>query len=330
MTSPSTSKISKTLLGILFFSLAFTMSLAQAQENPEEESKAYEQIKATAAPAEKAELAIKFLQKYPKGTYRDQAIYEYQTGMVALHGAKNWNSIISAGDKFLDVVPGDKFTVEYLAAAYEATGNTKGFATFGEKIYAAKPSPALATALAYAYLKLGNDAKFLQWGEKTLAGDPDNVSIAAEMIGKYLRNQNYAQTTKYARMLLKALPTAKKPENVDAKDWKNSLDSYNFTAYYALGAIAFNNNSFVQAVSNLDNAVKYNKRSDMAYYYLGMCHWQTNKLQPAMLNFAKAVVLKGSTSNAAKQNLEKLWKNSHRGALTGIDTVYKRAQQDLK
>jgi hypothetical protein len=68
----------------------------------------------------------------------------------------------------------------------------------------------------------------------------------------------------------------------------------------------------------------------MAYYYLGMSYWQSNKLQPAMLNFAKAYVLKGSTATSARQSLEKLWKSGHRNSLAGIDTVIQRAQQELK
>jgi tetratricopeptide (TPR) repeat protein len=331
MTSPSVSYISKTLLSILFvFGLVLTPNLVRAQEGAEEEYKAFEELKAATDPVKKIELSTKFFQAHPKSSLQKNVMYEYQTAMLALQKEKNWNSIISLGDKFLAAVPGDETTVGLLAAAYEETGNTRGFATFAEKMYASKPDSQLAQAIAYAYLKLQNEAKFLQWGEKTLASNPDNVVIAGALTEKYLKNQNFAQASKFARICLNALPTAKKPQSMDDKDWKTSTDNYYFLSYYALGATAFNNNNFAQAIPHIDNAVKYNKRYDMAYYCLGMSYWQTNKLQPAMLNFAKAVVLKSNIAASAKQNLEKIWKNGHRGSLAGIDTVYKRAQQDLK
>jgi hypothetical protein len=53
-------------------------------------------------------------------------------------------------------------------------------------------------------------------------------------------------------------------------------------------------------------------------------------MDAAMLNFAKAYILKGATSNNAKQYLEQLWKSSHRNSLAGMDRVIERAEADLK
>lgn len=330
MTSPLLSKISKTFLCILLFCLAYTVTVARAEDYSEEENKAYDDIKAATDPIKKIELSTKFFLAKPKTSVKDNVLYEYHNALQELSKAKNWNSIINLGDKFLDALPSDETTFTFLTAAYESTGNTKGFATYGEKMYASKPSAQLAQAIAYAYLKLDNEAKFTQWGEKVAASDPDNVVIIGELTGKFLKNQNFPQATKYARICLKALPTAKKPDNIDAKDWKNYTDNYYFSSYYALGAAAYSANQFAQAIPNIENAVKYNKRFDVAYFCLGMSYWQTNKMQPAMLNFAKAVVLKGNVAASSRQNLEKIWKGSHRGTLTGIDTVYERAKQDLK
>lgn len=80
----------------------------------------------------------------------------------------------------------------------------------------------------------------------------------------------------------------------------------------------------------MDQAVKHYKRNDYAYYFLGVSYWQMNKLEAAMLNFAKAYILKGSVASESKKHLEELWKSSHRGSLTGIERVVQRAQQDLK
>jgi tetratricopeptide (TPR) repeat protein len=331
MNSPSVSYFSKTLLSILFVaSMVLTPNLVRAQEYSEEEYKAFQDIQAEKDSAKKMDMILNFLKEKPKSALRKNVAVEYQKIIVDLQNEKNWNRIIALGDRFLDVAPNDDFTVSALAAAYSATNNTKGFATFGEKAYASKPSPQLAFAIARAYLSLGNDAKFLQFAERGVAADPDNAEILAEMTRKYLTRQDLPKSVKYAKMCIKALPNSKKPDNVDEQTWKNTVNTQYAAAYYALGASDYQSQNYNGAISNLDQAVKYYKRNDTAYYFLGMSYWQLNKLEPAMLNFAKAYILRGSTSSTAKKYLEQLWANSHRNSLAGIDRVMQRAQQDLK
>ena len=141
MTSPLLSKISKTFLCILLFCLAYTVTVARAEDYSEEENKAYDDIKAATDPIKKIELSTKFFLAKPKTSVKDNVLYEYHNALQELSKAKNWNSIINLGDKFLDALPSDETTFTFLTAAYESTGNTKGFATYGEKMYASKPAP---------------------------------------------------------------------------------------------------------------------------------------------------------------------------------------------
>ncbi len=332
MTSPSIYYISRIFLSMFIVaSLALPINMALAQESDQEkEYKAFQDIQAQGDAAKKSEMVLTFLRESPKSTYRPNVIAEYQRAIIELQKAERWSQIIASGDKFLDIVPDDEFTFGALAAAYAATNNTKGFAAFGEKAYASKPSVQLASAIAEAYRTLGNNAKFLQWGQRVLDSDPNNITILYHMTMQYMAAQNTAQAVKYAKMNLQALPKAKKPENVDEQTWKNTLDAMYAASYGTIGAAAFEQRSYAVAIKNLDEAVKYVKRNDSAYYHLGLAYWQTNKLDAAMLNFAKAYILKGSTSANARQYLEQLWKSSHRNSLVGMDKVIERAQQDLR
>jgi tetratricopeptide (TPR) repeat protein len=327
MASHSVSYISKTLLSILFIAgLVLSPINTWAQEPTEEEYKALTDIQAEKDISKKADLIFTFLKEKPKTAYRPNVLAEYQKIIIELRDAKQWNQIIALGDKFLDVAPSDDFTEAALTQAYAETNNMKGFATYGEKAYSQKPSAALAMAIAQAYQKIGNEAKYNQWREKVLAQDPDNVEILIDMTRRYMASQNTAQAVKYARMTLKALPTAKKPEGVDATAWKNTTDAGYATAYAVLGANAYQANKYAEAVTNFENSVKYYKRNDNAYYHLGLCYWQQNKLTPAMLNFAKAYVLKGATASSAKKYLDQLAASSR----TNTARIIERAQQDLK
>jgi len=327
MASHSVSYISKTLLSILFIAgLVLSPINMWAQEPTEEEYKALTDIQAEKDVSKKADMIFTFLKEKPKTAYRPNVMAEYQKIIIELRDAKQWNQIIALGDKFLDVAPSDDFTEAALTQAYAETNNMKGFATYGEKAYTQKPSAALAMAIAQAYQKIGNEAKYNQWREKVLAQDPNNVEILIDMTRRYMASQNTAQAVKYARMTLKALPTAKKPEGVDAAAWKNTTDAGYATAYAVLGANAYQANRYAEAVTNFENSVKYFKRNDNAYYHLGLSYWQQNKLTPAMLNFAKAYVLKGATASSAKKYLDQLAASSR----TNTSRIIERAQQDLK
>jgi tetratricopeptide (TPR) repeat protein len=329
MTSPSVSYLSKTLLSILFAGcLALTPRLVRAQDYTEEEYKSFQDIQAEKDDVKKADMAIKFLQASPKNGLRPNVVAEYEKAIVNLKNEKQWAEIISLGEKFLGVAPGNDFTEQAMTVAFAQTGNSRGFAQFGEKVYASKPSPGLAMEIAKAYQKIGNDSKYYQWREKVLASEPDNLEILTDMIKR--NSQNLPVAVKYANQTLKALPTAKKPEGVSEATWKDQVNQTYAIAYGVIGANAYQNNSYGLAIKNLDSAVRYYKRYDMAYYYLGMSYWRTGRLEAAMLNFAKAYIIRGATAASAKQYLDQLYKSSHRNSLVGEDRIIERANQDLK
>ena len=57
---------------------------------------------------------------------------------------------------------------------------------------------------------------------------------------------------------------------------------------------------------------------------------QLQKVDLAMKNFAKAFLLKGNTSKAAKQYLDNLYKSSHQNTLVGLERVIAKAQEELQ
>lgn len=330
MNSPSVSYFRKTLLRtVIIAGLILIPMVVLAQDYTEEDYKVYQDVQAEKNDSQKIDMIVKFLQEKPKNGLRPHMVAEAQKAIVEQSNAKNWNQVIALGDKFLEVAPNDSVVINAMTAAYSETGNMKGFVAFGEKSYASKPSPELATAISNAYRKLGNEAKALQWREKVLAADPDNIQILIDTMKKHAANQNNAQAVKFANQCLKVLPTAKQPAGMDEQSWKSTVDNAYAIAYGVLGQDAFQKNQFSLAIKHLENAVKYYKRNDGAYYMLGMSYWQGRNLNAAMLNFAKAYVLKGSTSNSAKQQLDKIFQSS-RTTPAAQQRLMERAQQDLK
>jgi len=331
MNSTTVSYFSKTLVSILFAAaLIVTPKLVKAQDYTEEQYKIFQDIQAEKDDAKKVDMIVAFLKENPKNGLRPNMVAEYQKAVLDLKNEKKWTRIIPLCEKFLTVAPGDDFSETALAAAYSETNNPKEFAAFAEKVYAAKPSAGLAMDIANAYQKLGNEAKALQWKEKVLASDPNNIELLVEQIKKYSSTQQNVQALKYAKQCLTALPGAKKPAGMDEAVWKGSMDQAYAIAYNVVGQDAYNNRRYAEAIKNLENAARYYKRNDGAYYLLGMSYWQTNAIQPAMLNFAKAYVIRGAAANSAKQQLDKIWKEGHQGTLAGEERMIEKAQQDLK
>jgi tetratricopeptide (TPR) repeat protein len=322
--------ISVLFSNFLCLSLVMTITLApcraQTPDYTEDEYKQFQAIDAEADIVKKTDMAVAFIKAKPKSSLSEHLIGSIPRAIAQLGEEQKWSQIIACGDKFLTVVPDDKITISALTSAYWNTKNMKGFTTFGEKAYAATPNEQMAYSLAIAYLELQNDAKFVQWGEKIPATSPQFPVLVAQL----MKRTSGTKQDQYARSCIKVLPTAAKPEGMSDKDWKDTLDISYAMAYGVLGASAYQNRSYGPAIEHLTNALKYNKANETAYYFLGMSYWRTNKLDLAMLNFAKAYLLRGSTSTQAKKYLEELWSNSHRGSLAGMERVVQKAQQDLK
>jgi tetratricopeptide (TPR) repeat protein len=334
MKSPSISTYSKILLAVFFIAgltLVPQMSWAQekAAELTDEEYKIYEDVKAEKDTAKKVDLIVQSLKEKPQSNLRKFFVPEFQQIIDGLNKENKWTQLIPLGEKFLSAVPNDKYTIKIMAFACEKTGNHKGVALYGEKIYASEPSPGLAADIAQAYQKSGNEEKYAQWREKASTSDPDSLQNLAEMTKKYVAGQNKAQASKTAKKIIGILPTAKKPANVDEATWKTIVSNAGAIAYAVVGSDAYESRRYAEAITNLDLSVKSFKRNEQAYFMLGMCYWQQNKLDAAMLNFAKVYLIKGSLSATAKKNLDQLATTTRRGA-AAVTRIVEQAQQDLK
>jgi tetratricopeptide (TPR) repeat protein len=305
---------------------------APAQEAPKytiEEYNAYKAIADESDPAKKMDLIMQFFNTYPKTTLKVNVVADFETMLKKLADTKRWTQVISMGKQFLTVVPDDALTIALLADGYAETKDYRQFVVFGEEMYRTNPSGNLAYAMAKAYKELGNNAKFIEWGEKTVSKLPDNYEILLEIAVIYSDSQRNAEADKYARQCLRALQAAKKPEQTSEKDWTTYTTRAYTACYLIIGSAAYQKQDYVNAIPNLESSLKYNSRNDTAYYWLGQSYWNTQKIDLAMLNFAKASLLGGRTAAAAKQQLENLYKQTHRGSLVGLEKIIDVARAQL-
>ncbi len=335
MTSLSGS-IFKSLLFAVFFlgcmALMPSSPIAFAQETPQytaEEYAAYQAVTAEADPAKKMELILNFFKTYPKSTLAQHVTADFQTMLKNLQDAKKWTQSITVGRQFLTVVPDDNYTIALVATAYAETKDYKQFVIMGDEVYKANPNGNLAYSMAKAYQNLGNNAKMAEWAERTVAKLPDNYEMLLELTKIYADANRTAEADKYAKQCLKVVQAASRPEQSSEKDWTAYKNHAQMACYYIIGKMAYDKQEYAAAVSNLENSLKFNPRNDMAYYFLGQAYWQSRNQTLALKNFAKASLLGGNAATPAKQQLENMWKASHRGSLAGLDMVIAAAKAEL-
>lgn len=322
--------ISRFFRGLLRFSqvagLALLLLTVHAQDYTEEEYNQYQAIEAETDAGAKTDMIVKFFADHPESSLKPYIVSSFQRLISDLCQKKQWAEAITTGSKFLSAVPDDSVTIGAMAYAYSASNNQKGFVTFGTKAYDANPNKELAYSIAEAHLRLGNETEFLKWGDRVLEYSPDNVTILAQL----LNLTTGARQEKYAGMALKALPNAKKPDDISDQVWKETVNASYAMSYGSLGAAAYQNGRYNEAVKHLSSAVKYNKKNETAYFFLGMSYWRINQIDPAMMNFARADVLGGSTASQAKKYLQQLWSNSHGGSVGGMESLIRKAQEEFK
>ena len=305
---------------------------ALAQENQQytvEEYEAYQAIAKEADPAKKMELISAFWKSWPKSTLAQHITADFQEALKKLQEAGRWAQVITIGRQFLALSPDDAYTTALVAEGYVQTKNNRQLVAFGEEAYKKNPTGNLAYAMAKAYKDLGNTVKFWEWGEKTVAAFPDNYEIMLEMAILYSDSKRNAEADKYAKRTLKTIQAAKKPEQMSDKDWAAYTNRAYLACNLVIGNAAYERQDYTNAIPAFESALKYNSRNDTAYYFLGQAYWQQRKIDLAMKNFAKASLLNGTASGSARQQLENLYKQTHKQSTVGLDKVIAVAKAEL-
>jgi hypothetical protein len=304
----------------------------QAEEDPgytEEEYDTYDKAAKEADSAKRIDALVAFMEKYPKSKLMSYIDASYQTTLFELQKGQNWAKLLSASEMWLKTHPDDLQAVSYAADAAEKSGNDKQYLDYAQKLYAAKPVAQLAASIQATYKKIGDNANYEVWTEKlmTLPEYAGDYGLRFVFVQKYDKEKNLTKAAEYARLTLKSLDAAKKPDNKSDADWHKEANTVRRVCYTVVGMDAYDKEKWADAISALHSAAKVDP-TDTSWYYIGMCEWKQKKIEDAMISFAKAELLKGDMRAQSKDKLETLYKSLHNDTLIGVDKVYKKAQDE--
>src|SRR5271170_91798 len=163
--------------------------------------------------------------------------------------------------------------------------------------------PEVVIWLVEIYATKGQVDKLQAEGDKEVALSPNNP-LSLALLGSNLSRtvtpstpdeQKYLdKAQRYCKKSLEALETAKKPENLSEEKFADAKKQTAAAAYSGLGTIAFRNQKYAEAITNLDQCVKLGGGSDpVNYYLLGKANEAATNYSAALAAYTKCAAMPG-------------------------------------
>lgn len=278
----------------------------------------------------KATALRQFVRNHPDSQYKDYAQKTAVTVMeqliVQLYQKKDMAALGGVAEEFLRMQPGHERGLGGALEAFYATRNYTKAAKYGEALYAKKPSPAIAAALADCYDKLNDKAKFANYARTVAEGKSDKEAFPynIKLFDYYARRRNVPRAAGYAQKMLAAY-SSELPPGFSEEKWNQVKGQL----YSTIGLNHFNRKRYPQTLVAYRSSLRFKPRDAAAYYHMGMSNWQQKDNRTALKNLAIASSLDGSYAPRAQKALEALYKGSNNGSLDGLDRIKKAALAEL-
>jgi tetratricopeptide (TPR) repeat protein len=269
-------------------------------------------------------MLLAFIEKYPKSALMVYINTGYELLLQECSQTKQYKLLEPLAEKWLKISPNKIQTIAYLAEAAQKLGNDLKYAQRLEEIYAIDPKGSYAADILVAYGKAKNQAKVDEWTEKVLK-IPEydaNFSLRFDFVKKYAEANNYSKAAEYAKLTLKSADLVKEP----SKDVQDQLGKVRYACHLFIGMNYYEDGKFLEAIRALQQALRQEKHGE-PYYYIGMCQWKLDKIEDAILSFARAELQGGDIAAQAKEKLEQLYKAIHNDTTIGIDKIYRKAKE---
>jgi tetratricopeptide (TPR) repeat protein len=322
---------------VIFFGVSFscadaamqqTESAAQAEEqesSPEyiEQYEFWEKAANEPDIQKSAAMLIQFLEKYPKSELLKHAESSYGSLLVKCSNEKKFQELETLAEQWLKLHPADLQTLAYIATAAKELGHNEKRIQSLLEIYKMRTSGNLAIDIAQAYREAKNNAKYLEWTEIAL-GYPEyetDFRTRLDLVVQYLEEKNTAKALEHARSALKAADLVQNP----SAETKAALLKVSRTCHDTIGKILIQQDKFDEAIKAFQQALKVEKSAE-SYYYIAYCLRMQEKIDDALLWYARAEKQGGEYAPKAKENLEQLYKALHNNTLIGIEKIYRKAQ----
>jgi len=311
----------------------------------------YENIKKETDVQKRADLCVAFMKEHPISKALSYIATDYMEAVKPHILNKDWAKAIAMEEAFIALMPTEKTVKDAavpepgageflkgvlapttkslqsaLMAAYYQSNNLPKAAEIGERMYAAAPEKEMTVTLADIYLKMQNYDKYLQFGDKILTDYPieQSYGTALQMAQVYLQKQDVNKAKELYTKVMNVYGE-KVPPGVQEAAW----NSTRALAYGMFAAGAYAQKDYPKTIELYTKVAGFDKARDDAYYYMGMCKWQSKEPDAAIEYFAKAAVLNKQFAKRAQDYLDQLWKARHPENPAGVEEAKTKAKTEL-
>jgi tetratricopeptide (TPR) repeat protein len=270
-------------------------------------------------------MLLAFMDKYPKSALMVYIKSGYETLLRECSQAQKYSLLEPLAEKWLKLNPNSIQTIAYLAEAAQKLGNDLKYAQRLEQIYTADPKGSLAADILHAYSNAKSQAKIDEWTDKVLK-IPEfdaNFLLRFDFVKKYYESKEYGKAAEWSKLTLKSADLVKEPSN----EVKEQMTKVRYVCHLTIGMKDYEDGKFNEAIRSLQLALKTEKHGE-PYYYIGMSQWKQEKVEEAILSFARAELQGGDIAGQAKEKVEQLYKALHNNTTVGIEKTYRKAKEE--
>ncbi|MSO22586.1 MAG: hypothetical protein EXQ58_04880 [Acidobacteria bacterium] len=278
----------------------------ETSSQPPEEVADYFKITQTQDPAQRVQLIETFFKQYPESRYASTL---HEMGTASYQQLNNYEKMVEYGEKTLQALPASPATLTVLAMAY---------AYHGEADKALDRASRSISILDKLTVPANADpARFMAERDRYLASNYASLGSASltkfEEARKDRRNKEAAA----------APPVAAGAGNQPAGPAKGGSKP----AEPAAGGPASDRPppdspeviALAKAQGYFTRSLELNPDHDFARFHLGIVYAYQNKAERALEFFARAVALNGGLAEMARENLESIYKLTHKNSLEGLE-----------
>jgi tetratricopeptide (TPR) repeat protein len=311
----------------------------------------YEKLKTETDLQKKADALVAFMKEHPISRMLGYVQADYLASLKPHMDAKDWAKVAALEEAFAALMPtektvaaaqvpepgagefikgvlkpAEKLMQQSLMAAYFQGNNMAKAVAIAEKNYAENPTDPQALGVVMEIYRKAFPEKAVALTEKLANEAPIEKSFPTvmQLADSYAAQKNLDKAVEYATKIVQAFGE-KVPPGVQEAEW----NPVRARAYGYIAASIYAKKDYPQAIGLYEKISKIDPKADSAYYYIGMCKWQTKDQEGAIPYFAKAVVLGKDFSKRAQGYLEQLYKARHNDSLDGLDQVIAKAKADL-
>jgi tetratricopeptide (TPR) repeat protein len=301
---------------------------AQAQEAEpeysEDEYNAYDSAAKEPDPLKRGSMLTDFVQKYPKSKLMTYVDASYKALLFDCSNNKKYPELETLAEQWLKIHPNDFDTIARVAEAAEKLGHDEKCVECLLELYKMQPTGSMAYNIAQTYKKMKNSAKYLEWAA-TLFKYPEYESdfkLRLDLVQLYADAKDFLKAAEYARAALKSCDLVKQP----SAEIQEQLRAVRRACHDIIGRSLIEQDKFAEAISAFQEALRAEKYGE-GYYYIALCQRKQDKIDDAMLSYARAELQGGEVAPKAKEQLEQLYKALHNNTLIGIEKIYKKAKE---